>query len=339
MQRFELAAVQAEAILELKLRHLAKLEETKIQIEQRALKEERDTLQKILGSKMRLGKLIREELMADADAYGDARRSQLASSVPVAQALDATQRLASEPVTVVLSERGWVRAGRGHDLDPQSLTFRSGDAFRAAAYTRTNHTVAFLDSSGRIYNQPVHGLPSARGHGEPLSGRTDPPGGAYFTGLVGIEDAPSALLVTASGHGFVTEAAGLVTRNRAGKQVMTVSAGEHTLTLCAVPQGQGIRVALVTSAGYLLIVAVEDIPRLARGKGVRLIGIPPPARAVGEHLIGVAILGPDAILRIEAGQRHKAMNAREQQDYRRGRGKRGLKLPRGFQNVERILSA
>jgi topoisomerase-4 subunit A len=339
MQRFELAAVQAEAILELKLRHLAKLEETKIQAEQQALQEERNTLQKTLGSKTRLEKLIREELMADADAYGDARRSQLALSVPAAQALDATQLLASEPVTVVLSEHGWVRAGKGHDLDPQSLTFRTGDAFRAAVRTRTNHTLAFLDSSGRVYNQPVHSLPSARGHGEPLSGRTDPPGGAHFTGLIGIEDVPSVLLVAVSGHGFVTAATGLVTRNRAGKQIMTLSAGEQTLTLCAVPQGRGIRVALVTSAGYLLVLAAEDIPQLARGKGVRLIGIPSPARAAGEHLIDVAVLDPDAALRIEAGQRHKAMNALEQQDYMRGRGKRGLKLPRGFQNVERIFPA
>ncbi len=339
MQRFELAAVQAEAILELKLRHLAKLEETKIQAEQQALQEERDTLQKTLGSKTCLGKLIREELMADADAYGDVRRSQLVLSVPAAQALDATQLLPSEPVTVVLSMHGWVRAGKGHDLDPQSLTFRTGDAFRAAVRTRTNHTLAFLDSSGRVYNQPVHGLPSARGYGEPLSGRTDPPGGARFTGLVGIEDVPSVLLVAVSGHGFVTEAAGLVTRNRAGKRIMTISAGGQTLTLCAVPQGRGLRVALVTSAGYLLVLAAEDIPQLARGKGVRLIGIPSRARVAGEHLIGVAVLGPDAALRIKAGQRHKVMNALEQQDYMRGRGKRGLKLPRGFQNVERIFPA
>jgi len=337
MKRFELTEVQAEAILELKLRHLAKLEETKIRSEQKALQEERDSLGKILGSKARLKTLIREELTADTRTYGDARRSQLVTSVPAAQALDETQLLPSEAVTVVLSEHGWVRAAKGHEIEPESLTFRTGDGLRAAVRTRTNHTLAFLDSSGRIYNQPAHGLPSARGYGEPLSGRVDPPPGTNFTGLVGIEDAPSVLLAAASGHGFVTETAGLSTRNRAGKQLMTVSGKGGTLTIQAVPEEADIRVALATTAGYLLVLALEEVPQLARGKGVKLIGIPPKALAAGERLSGVAVLGAGTSLRIEAGQRHKVMDPEEQADYMRGRGKRGLKLPRGFQNVDRIF--
>ncbi|MGA7965339.1 MAG: DNA topoisomerase IV subunit A [Gammaproteobacteria bacterium] len=339
MKRFGLTDEQTEAVLELKLRHLAKLEETKIQGEQQALQEERDALQKTLGSRARLRKLIREELKADADAFGDVRRSQLVSCVSAAQALDATQLLPSEPVTVVLSEHGWVRAAKGHDIDPESLSFRTGDGLRAAVNTRTNHTLAFLDSSGRVYNQPVHGLPSARGYGEPLSGRTDPPPGTHFTGLVGLEDAPHVLLVAASGHGFVVESTGLVTRNRAGKQIMTVSAQGRATTIASVAEGRDSRVALATSAGYLLILAVEEIPQLARGKGVKLIAIPPKALAVGERVIGAAVLDPGAALRVEAGQRHKVMDDAEQQDYMRGRGKRGLKLPRGFQNVDRIRVA
>ncbi|MGH8427373.1 MAG: DNA topoisomerase IV subunit A [Gammaproteobacteria bacterium] len=337
MKRFELTDTQAEAILELKLRHLAKLEEMKIRGEQEDLAEERKTLQKTLGSKTRLRKLIREELAADAETHGDARRSQLVKSAPAAQALDQAQLLPAEPVTVVLSEHGWVRAAKGHDTDPAGLTFRTGDALLAVVRTRTNHNLAFLDSGGRIYNQPAHALPSARGHGEPLSGRVDPPAGSQFTGLVGVEDAPSAVLVASSGHGFASEAEALVTRNRAGKQLMTVAEDACAMALLSLPAELGVRVALATSEGYLLVLAAEDIPRLARGKGVRLIGIPPKAWKAGERLTVVAVLGAGDKLRIEAGQRHKSMDARELADYMRGRGKRGLKLPRGFQNVDRLI--
>ena len=337
MKRFELTDTQAEAILELKLRHLAKLEEMKIRGEQEGLAEERKTLQKTLGSKTRLRKLIREELAADAETHGDARRSQLVKSAPAAQALDQAQLLPAEPVTVVLSEHGWVRAAKGHDVDPAGLTFRTGDALLAAVHTRTNHNLAFLDSGGRIYNQPAHTLPSARGYGEPLSGRVDPLAGSQFTGLVGVEDAPSAVLVASSGHGFVAEAEALVTRNRAGKQLMTVAEDARAMTLLPLSAELGVRVALATSEGYLLVLAAEDIPRLARGKGVRLIGIPPKAWNAGERLVAVAMLGAGDRLRVESGQRHKSMDTRELADYMRGRGKRGLKLPRGFQSVDRLL--
>ncbi len=337
MERFELSDAQAEAILELKLRHLAKLEEQKIRGEQESLATEREALQKLLGSAARLKTLMRKELKADAETYGDARRSRLISSVPVAQALDETRLLPAEPVTVVLSRSGWVRAARGHELDPAGLAFRTGDAFLAAARTRTNCNVAFLDSTGRIYNQPAHSLPSARGYGEPLSGRTDPPRGGRFTGLAGIEDNPAVLLVATSGHGFIAETANLATRNRAGKQLMTVSGGVETLAILPVPEAKGVRVVLATSAGYLLVLSPAEIPRLARGKGVRLIGLPPKAWTAGERVIAAAVVTPGDDLRVEAGQRYKNMGGRELGDYARGRGKRGLKLPRGFQNVARIL--
>ncbi|MGH8271818.1 MAG: DNA topoisomerase IV subunit A [Gammaproteobacteria bacterium] len=337
MKRFKLTDAQAEAILELKLRQLAKLEEMKIRGEQEALAREREDLRKILGSKTRLKKLVREELATDAETYGDARRSRLVESAPTAQALDRTQLLPAEPVTVVLSEHGWVRAAKGHEIDPETLGFRTGDALLAAVHTRTNHNLAFLDSSGRIYNQSAHDLPSARGYGEPLSGHTDPPAGSHFTGLVGIEDAPSALLVSSSGHGFAAEAGSLLTRNRAGKQLMAIAEGARALAILSVPAELDVRVALATSAGYLLVLAAEDVPQLARGKGVKLIGIPPKAAKAGEKLIGAVVLAEGDKLRIEAGQRHKSMDARELADYMRGRGKRGAKLPRGFQNVARLL--
>ncbi|HEX5313466.1 MAG TPA: DNA topoisomerase IV subunit A, partial [Gammaproteobacteria bacterium] len=336
-KRFQLSDAQAEAILELKLRHLAKLEERKIRGEQESLAKERNELRKILDSKTRLKKLIRAEITADAETYGDQRRSRMVTSAPAAQALDESQLLPSEPVTVVLSEHGWVRAAKGHDMDPASLGFRTGDALRAAVRTRSNHVLAFLDSTGRIYSEPVHSLPSARGYGEPLSGRSDPPPGSEFTGIAGVEDAPSALLVSSSGHGFLIEAAALATRNRAGKQIVTLAPAARALTLLSVPEELGVRVALATSEGYFLVLAADEIPRLARGKGVRLLAIPPKAWKAGERLVAVAVLAAGARLRIEAGQRHKFMDERELADYMRGRGKRGLKLPRGFQNVDRLL--
>ncbi|MDE2088677.1 MAG: DNA topoisomerase IV subunit A, partial [Gammaproteobacteria bacterium] len=183
MARFGLSDAQAEAILELKLRHLAKLEEMKIRTEQKALAEERDGLQKTLGSKQRLKTLIRKELQEDAERYGDARRSPIVERRP-AQALDETALIPSEPVTVVLSSMGWVRAAKGHDIDPAALSYRAGDGFRAVARGRSNQLTVFLDSSGRAYALPAHSLPSARGQGEPLTGRLNPSGGAEFMGVM-----------------------------------------------------------------------------------------------------------------------------------------------------------
>ncbi|MGH8272896.1 MAG: DNA topoisomerase IV subunit A, partial [Gammaproteobacteria bacterium] len=337
MKRFELADRQAEAILELKLRQLAKLEEIKIRGEAEELEKERDDLRKTLGSKARLKKLMREELTADAKFYGDARRSRLVEDAPTAQALTQDRLVPTEPVTAVLSERGWVRAAKGHELDPASLAFRTGDALLAAVCTRTNHTLAFLDSTGRIYNQPAHALPSARGYGEPLSGRCDPPPASRFVGFTSIEDAPWDLLLATSGHGFVVESAALTTRNRAGKQLMSVADGGEALVILPVPRSPDMRVALATTSGYLLVLKIDEIPQLARGKGVRLIGIPPKAGKTGERLIAAAVIAAGGNLRIEAGLRHKNMNAGELKEYARGRGKRGLKLPRGFQNVTRLL--
>lgn len=337
MKHFELTDVQAEAILELKLRQLARLEEIKIRGEQEALQKERDNLHKTLGSSARLKTLIRKELDADAEHYGDERRSPLLSNAPVARALDDTRLLPSEPLTAVLSERGWMRAAKGHDMAPGSLSFRTGDGLLRAVRTRTNHTLAFLDSSGRIYNFAAHSLPSARGYGEPVSGRTTPPMGSRFVSLVDVKAAERFALFAASGHGYVTEATSLMTRQRAGKQILTVTKSE-ALTLLPLPDETGVRIALATSGGYLLVLAAEDIPQLSRGKGVRLIGIPPKARQAGERLVAAAVLGVGEGLRIAAGQRHKNIAAREMDEYVRDRGKRGRKLPRGFQNVSGLAA-
>lgn len=336
MKRFELTDIQAEAVLELKLRQLAKLEEMKIRGEQEALEKERDGLRKTLGSKTRLKTLMRKELSADAELFGDDRRTRLIANAPVAQALDEARLLPSDPLTAVLSKSGWVRAAKGHDVDPQSLSFRTGDAWLQSVPTRTNHTLAFFDSTGRVYNLPAHSLPSARGYGEPVSRRTSPPPGSRFVALADVEAGERHVMLAASGHGFIAESSALVTRQKAGKQLLTVTKSE-ALTLLPVPEEMGVRVALATSAGYLLVLAAEEIPQLARGKGVRLIGIPPKARQSGERLVAGAVLGVGEGLRLEAGQRHKNMTARELDEYVRERAKRGQKLPRGFQNVSALM--
>jgi topoisomerase-4 subunit A len=336
MERLELSDAQAEAVLELKLRQLAKLEEIKIRDEQESLKVERDGLRKTLGSKARLKTLMRKELSADAEHFGDERRTRLMANAPAAQALDETRLLPSDPLTAVLSRSGWVRAAKGHDMDPLSLSFRTGDALLQAVPTRTNHTLALLDSTGRIYNLPAHGLPSARGYGEPVSGRTSPPPGSRFVALVDVEAAPRHVMLAASGHGFIAESSALATRQKAGKHILTVTKSE-ALTLLPVPEEMGVRVALASSAGYLLVLAAEEIPPLARGKGVRLIGLPPKARQSGERLVAAAVLGVGEGLRLESGQRHKNMVARELDEYVRERAKRGQKLPRGFQNVSALM--
>jgi len=335
MERFGLSDRQADYVLETKLRQLARLEEIKLQAEVKELRSEGRSLRQTLDDDARLRGLVREELAADAERYGDERRTALVER-EAARAFSEAELVPNDPATVILSRHGWVRAGKGHDLDPGSLSFRTGDALLVGARTRMNHTAAFLDSSGRIYSLAVHGLPSARGHGEPLTGRTEPPAGARFVAVTGIEDAPRVLAVATSGHGFVTQSAGLVSRNRAGKQLLTPAKGAEALALWPL-SGDGGRVALATSGGHLLVVDLDEVPELARGKGVKLVGIPPRAFADGERVVAVAVLPEGASLRVDSGQRHKVADPGELDGYATGRGKRGRKLPRGFQNVDRLI--
>lgn len=337
MEHFGLSEVQADYVLETKLRQLARLEEIKLDAENRALKAEAKLLRADLADEAKLKARVRKELLADAERYGDERRTALVER-EAAKAFDEAELVSRDPVTAILSQHGWIRAAKGHDIDPQTLAYRTGDAFCAATATRLNHTVVILDSTGRVYNQPAHALPSARGHGEPLSGRVDPPTGAHFVAIAGLEAAPQALVLGTSGHGFVTAAEGLSVRNKSGKQLLNPAKDSEALQLISLA-GENERIALVTSAGYLLVLEAAEAPELTRGKGVKLIGIPPKAFAAGERLAYAAVLPEGGTLRIEAGQRHKLMDAHEQEDYMRGRGKRGLKLPRGFQNVDHILAA
>jgi len=338
MARFGISDRQAEAILELKLRYLARLEEMKIRGEQEELTAERERLEKILGSSRRLKTLIRKELLADAEKYGDARRSPLVER-SAAQALDETALISAEPITVILSEKGWVRAAKGHEVDPQSLGYKAGDAFLAAAAGRSNEQAVFLDSTGRTYSLPAHQFPSARGHGEPLTGRVTPPAGAGFRAVMLGPPERRYLLASDAGYGFIVRLGDLYAKNRAGKSVLSLPKGAGPLPPVPVEQPEEGMVAVATSDGRLLLFPLAELPQMARGKGNKMIGISPAALAAREEFVkGVAVVPPGGSVTIHAGRRHITLRGRELEHYIGERGRRGRKLPRGFQKVERVVS-
>jgi topoisomerase-4 subunit A len=332
--RFQLSEAQAEAILETKLRHLARLEEMKIRGEQDELARERDQLDKLLGSKAKLRKLVREEIVADAAKYGDARRSKLVARA-AAQAIDETELVASEPVTVVLSKSGWVRAAKGHEIDPRSLSYKTGDEYRAFAKGRSTQFAVFLDSTGRAYSLLAHTLPSARGQGEPLSGRLDPPDGATFPGVLIGEPADKWVLASSAGYGFVAKLEDLHSRNRSGKSVLNVPDGYVTIAPTAVPEGEEPLLAALNSEGRLLTFPVTDLPELPRGKGNKIFGISTKKSLVEpETLVAVAAVAPGQTLKVLCGDRTMSLSYRELGDYRGERGQRGAVLPRGWRKAE-----
>jgi topoisomerase-4 subunit A len=286
MARFGLSDTQAEAILDLKLRNLAKLEEMKIRGEQSELEAERDQLETILGSDARLKTLIKKELLAVAESYGDDRRSPMVEREE-SRAFTELELTSSDPMTIVLSEKGWIRAAKGHDIDPTGLSYKSGDAFAFATRGRTNQATVVLDSTGRAYSLATHTLPSARGQGEPLTGRINPPSGAVFTGLVTGAESDRFLLASDAGYGFVTRFADLQAKNKAGKSVLTLPKGAKVIPPAPVPDGEGLQVAAVSNEGRLLVFPLAELPEMARGKGNKIIGIPlgpcSVARGVGSR--------------------------------------------------------
>lgn len=332
--RFELSEAQAEAILETKLRHLARLEEMKIRGEQEKLALERDELTRTLASKSRLKRLVRDEIIADAERYGDARRSRLVVR-SAAQAIAETELVASEPVTVVISRSGWVRAAKGHDIDPRSLSYKTGDEFRTAARGRSTQLAVFLDSTGRAYSLLAHTLPSARGQGEPLSGRLDPPDGATFPGVLIGEPDDRWILASGAGYGFVVRLAELHSRNRAGKAILKVPEGSSVLAPVPLPAAEQVLLAAVNSDGRLLAFPAADLPELPRGKGNKIFGIPSKKAASGEEtLLAIAAVAPGQSLRILSGERHMGISYKDLGDYRGERGQRGAVLPRGWRRVD-----
>jgi topoisomerase-4 subunit A len=338
MKAFKLSDMQAEAILNLRLRNLAKLEEMKIKGEQEALNDERKTLEQTLKSAARLKTLIKKEILEDAEAYGDERRTVIVER-EAAQALDETQLVASEPVTVVLSRRGWARSAKGHEIDPLTLSYKSGDGYLAAAQGRSNQLAMFIDSTGRVYSCLAHTLPSARGQGEPLSGRFKPPDGAEFCGAMIGEADDRYLLASDAGYGFVATLEELVSRNKAGKAILRVPAGGKAVVPSPVPRDVECLVAGVSSIGRLLCFEMEELPELAKGKGVKLINIPTRKYKDGEErLVAACIIPEEGNLQVHTATRMMTLKWNDLDDYYGERALRGSLLPKGWRKVERLTA-
>lgn len=330
--RFRLSDEQVDYILETRLRQLARLEEMKIRGEQAELEAERDRLIATLGSKAKLKKLIKDELLADAKKFGDARRSPLVAR-GAAQALDESDLVPSEPVTIVISEKGWVRAAKGHDVDPAAMNYRDGDGMLAFARGRSTQQVVFLDSNGRSYSTVAHSLPSARGNGEPLTGRFSPAAGASFQTVVAGESDARFVVASSHGYGFVTRFENLTGRQKAGKAMLSLSPGSTVLQPAAVRAVEADRLVVVTSAGHLLAFPVAELPELDKGKGNKIIEIPKAKRGT-EQVVAVAVVPPNASLLVRSGARTMTLSFKELDAYLGARASRGGLLPRGWQKVE-----
>jgi topoisomerase IV subunit A len=332
--RFALSEDQADYILDTKLKQLARLEEMKIRGEQAELEAEREKLSSILESKSKLKKLIKDELLADAKKFGDARRSPLVSR-EAAQAIDENELVPSEPVTVVLSEKGWIRAAKGHDVDAAALSYRDGDGVLAAVRGRSTQQVAFLDSTGRSYSAAAHTLPSARGNGEPLSGRFALPSGAAFQAMATGDNDARFVLASSHGYGFVARFENLTGRNKAGKAMLSLSPGAYVVPPALVANAEQGRIVAVTSAGHLLAFPVSELPELDKGKGNKIIEIPKGKRGT-EHVVAIAVVGPGASLSVKSGTRTMTLSFKDLETYIGARGSRGGLLPRGWQKVEAL---
>ena len=337
MARFGLTDVQADYILDTRLRQLARLEEMKIRGEQDELAKERAKLLALLGSETKLKKLVRDEIIKDAETYGDDRRSPIVARAE-ARALSETELMPTEPVTVVVSEKGWVRCAKGHDIDATGLSYKAGDGFKIAAPGRSNQYAVFIDSTGRSYSLAAHTLPSARGQGEPLTGRLTPPPGATFECVLLPDDSALYVIASDAGYGFVVKGEDLQAKNKAGKALLSLPAGAQVVPPKPLGSREDDWLAAVTTEGRLLLFPVRDLPQLGKGKGNKIIGIPGERVASREeYLTDLAVLPVGATLVLQAGKRTLSLKADDLEHYKGERGRRGNKLPRGFQRVDSLL--
>ena len=336
MSHFSITGTQAEAILDLKLRNLAKLEEMKIRVEQEALDEERLKLETTLGSKQRMKTLVKKELLEDTEKYGDERRSQLAER-EAAQALKEEDLVPSEPCTIVLSKAGWVRSAKGHDIDANTLNYKAGDEYQHAARGRSNQQAVFLDSSGRAYALTAHTLPSARSLGEPLTSKFTLPEGAQFLYAIAGDGQQKMVLASSWGYGFVTQAVNMHSRMKAGKAMLSLPGDSGPVEPAMIHSKEVDTAVCVTSDGYLLAFPLTDLPELSKGKGNKLINIPPKRLKAGEeYMIGMVVIAEGEEILVWAGQRYMRIGRKDLEHFKGERAKRGRKLPRGFQRVTRI---
>jgi len=336
MQRFGLSEDQANYILDTRLRQLARLEEVKIRTEQEALTTEKLKLEKTLSSPRMMKTLIKKDMLEVVKKHGDDRRSQFIASND-AQAFSEEQLLTSEAITVVVSEKGWIRSAKGHEVDPQGLNYKAGDSFKLATQGKSNQSVILLDSTGRSYTLPAHSLPSARGQGEPVTGRLNPPSGAQMEGLMLGDQSQKIVLASDAGYGFITTLGDLATKNKAGKAALTLPKGGQVLPPLPISQIEDTWLTVFTNEGRLLAFEAAQLPVLGRGKGNKLISIS-SARVESreEYVIAVMAMRADQTLKVESGKRHINLRFKDLEHYLGDRGKRGNKLPRGFQKIDHI---
>ncbi|MCP3679677.1 MAG: DNA topoisomerase IV subunit A [Gammaproteobacteria bacterium] len=336
MKRLKLTERQAEAILELKLRHLAKLEEMKIRDDQAALSAEQKTLEALLKSAAKLRTLIKKEIKADVERFGDPRRTALVTRQE-STAIKEQDLLPTEPITVILSAKGWVRSAKGHDIECEKLNYKAGDQFLVASKGRSNQMALFLDSTGRTYALPAHTLPSARSLGEPLSGRLKPAAGALFVATMMAEENSCYLLTSSAGYGFIVSTTDLISKNRAGKAVLSLPNGATPLMPCRTGIHDNEWLVAITNSGYMLVTEVSTLPQLAKGKGNKIINIPTAKfKSCEEFVQHIAIMDATQTLTLKAGKRSLTLKSKDIQHYFGERGRRGHKLPRGLQRVETI---
>ncbi len=336
MSQFKLSETQADAILDTKLRQLARLEEEKIKGEREGLLDECGSLEAIIKSKSKLKGLLKQELLNDSLTFGDDRRSVIVERED-AKAFSDKDLISSEQTLVVLSSNGWVRAAKGHDTNPRDLNYRSGDEYLTSAPGRSNQDAVFMDSFGRTYTLASHTLPSARGQGEPLTGRVNPPDGASFTGVIIGEPAQQFLVASDAGYGFITSFANMVTKNKSGKSILSVPNGSLSMQPLLINDLEHECVAAFSNEGRLLIFPLKDLPVMARGKGIKIINIPSNrSKDRSEFMSFLLVFSETDTLVVRSGKRTISLKMSEMAHFRGERARRGLKLPRGFQRVDGV---
>ena len=335
MERFGLTDRQADAILEIRLRQLARLEEIKVREEQFALRKERDELEEIINSETRLKNLTIEEIREAAEKYGDKRRSPIREQT-AAQAFSPNELIPSDPITVILSKSGWVRSARGHEIDLETLNYREGDGYLASTFGRSNDHLIILDSNGKAYTVPAHKLPSARSLGEPLTKMVTPASESRFVGLLLGNTKTHCLLVSSDGNGFVGKTSDTVTKNRSGKALLSLKKGAEALQIERIDKLDDCFVAVITSTARMIIYPVSSLPIQIRGQGVRLINIPKAARNDGEKVDFVTVFSDSQHLIIHSGKRYLRLKRAERERYLGDRNLRGILLPKGYRSVQRV---
>ena len=334
MQRFSLSEIQADSILNLRLRYLAKLEEIKIKTEQDGLNNERKYIEETLSDNNKLKELIKKEISSDAEAYGDKRRTKIIER-EAAQAIDETQLVVSEPVTVILSQRGWARAAKGHEIDPHTINYKAGDGYLAVAYGRSNQLAMFMDSTGRVYSMLANLLPSARGQGEPLSGRFKPPDGSEFCGVMLGNPEDQWLLSSDAGYGFIVKLGDLASTYKAGKAILKVPQESKPNLPYPLKNKNDALIAAVSSIGKLLIFSLDELPELAKGKGNKLLNIPAKKFKLGEErLAGAVIINEGDSLQIYRDELNfMTLKWRDLQDFISERALRGKNYSKKFKKA------